>query len=56
MFFDEVQAAPNVVTLSTYLVQDGRFDLTMSGSLLGIELQKVRSLPVGYLHTLCPSR
>lgn len=52
VFLDEVQEAPNVVTLSKYLVQDGRFDLVMSGSLLGIELRKVRSLPVGYLHTV----
>lgn len=52
MFLDEVQEAPGIVTLSKYLVQDGRFDLAMSGSLLGIELRKVRSLPVGYLHTV----
>lgn len=52
VFLDEVQEAPNVVTLSKYLVQDGRFDLAMSGSLLGIEMRKVRSLPVGYLHTV----
>lgn len=52
VFLDEVQEAPSIVTLSKYLVQDGRFDLVMSGSLLGIELRKVRSLPVGYLHTV----
>lgn len=49
VFFDEVQAAPEVVTLSKYLVQDGRFDVIMSGSMLGTELQGIRSLPVGYL-------
>lgn len=52
VFFDEVQEAPNIVTISKYLVQDGRFDVVMSGSLLGIELGHVRSLPVGYLHTM----
>lgn len=52
VFFDEVQEAPDVVTFSKYLVQDGRFDVAMSGSLLGIELSRVRSLPVGYLHTV----
>ncbi len=51
VFFDEVQEAPGIVTLSKYLVQDGRFDIVMSGSLLGIELRHVRSLPVGYLRT-----
>lgn len=49
VFFDEAQAAPEVVTLSKYLVQDGRFDVVMSGSMLGTELQGIRSLPVGYL-------
>ena len=49
VFFDEVQEAQNLVTLSKYLVQDGRFRLVMSGSLLGVELRRVRSFPVGSL-------
>lgn len=52
VFLDEVQEAPDIVTLSKYLVQDGRFRLVMSGSLLGVELSRVRSLPVGFLHTV----
>ncbi len=48
IFFDEVQEAPEVVTFSKYLVQDGRFDLALSGSMLGTELSGIRSLPVGY--------
>lgn len=52
VFFDEVQEAPNIVTLSKYLVQDGRFDVVMSGSLLGVEMRNVRSLPVGYMHVV----
>lgn len=52
IFFDEVQEAPEVLTLSKYLVQDGRFDLALSGSMLGTELSGIRSLPVGYLHIL----
>lgn len=52
LFFDEVQEAPNVVALSKYLVQDGRFPLVMSGSMLGTELRHVSSLPVGYMRTL----
>lgn len=51
IFLDEVQEAPNLITLSKYLVQDGRFDIIMSGSLLGVELNHVKSLPVGYLRT-----
>ncbi len=49
VFLDEVQEAPNVVTFSKYLVQDGRFDVAMSGSMLGVELAHVKSLPVGYM-------
>lgn len=52
IFLDEVQEAPNVVTFSKYLVQDGRFPLIMSGSLLGVELAHAKSLPVGYLRML----
>lgn len=49
VFFDEVQEAQNLVTFSKYLVQDGRFDVVMSGSMLGVELKRVKSFPVGYL-------
>ena len=49
---DEVQKAQNLVTFSKYLVIDGRFDVAMSGSMLGIELNEVKSWPVGYLHTI----
>lgn len=52
VFFDEVQKAQNLITFSKYLVTDGRFDVAMSGSMLGIELGDVRSWPVGYLHTV----
>ncbi len=56
VFFDEVQEAQNLVTLSKYLVEDGRFRLVMSGSMLGVELRHVKSFPVGFLHveTLFP--
>lgn len=49
VFLDEVQEAQNLVTFSKYLVQDGRFPLVMSGSMLGVELAHVKSFPVGYL-------
>lgn len=53
VFFDEVQCAPDIVTFSKYLVEDGRFDVVMSGSMLGVELGGVRSFPVGYLREMC---
>ena len=49
IFFDEVQACPEVVTFIKFLVDDGRFQYVLSGSLLGVELKDVRSAPVGYL-------
>ena len=49
LFLDEVQhLGRDVVTLSKFLVEDGRFDLVLSGSLLGTALEGVRSFPVGY--------
>lgn len=50
LFLDEVQKAPNIVTLSKYLAIDGRLDIVMSGSMLGVEMRHVKSLPVGYMH------
>lgn len=52
VFFDEVQEVPEIVTFSKYLVQDGRFDVVMSGSMLGTELAGVKSMPVGYMQIL----
>lgn len=50
VFLDEIQEAEDVLTVSKFLVEAGRFELIMSGSLLGVELKNVRSFPVGYLH------
>ncbi len=49
VFIDEVQQCPNVVTLIKYLVQRGDFRYVLSGSLLGVEIENVDSLPVGYV-------
>ena len=43
LFFDEVQKAQNIVTISKYLLEDGRFDVAMSGSMLGVELTEVKN-------------
>lgn len=49
VFLDEVQELGHeIVTLSKFLVDDGRFALVLSGSLLGTRLKGVRSFPVGY--------
>lgn len=49
IFFDEIQRCPDIMTWVKFLVQDGRYRYALSGSLLGIELKGVRSMPVGYV-------
>lgn len=53
---DEVQRCPNVVTFIKYLVQRGDFRYILTGSLLGVELEGIDSLPVGYVEQvqMCP--
>lgn len=49
IFFDEVQLCPEIVTAIKFLVDDGRYRYILSGSLLGVELNDLRSVPVGYM-------
>lgn len=49
VFFDEVQECPEVVTAIKFLVDEGSYRYVMSGSLLGVELKDLRSVPVGYM-------
>ena len=49
IFFDEVQKYAEVVTWIKFLVDEGSFQYALSGSLLGVTLQDVRSVPVGYM-------
>ena len=48
IFFDEIQSHPDIATTLKFFKQDGRFDVIGSGSLLGINYQKVESHSVGY--------
>ncbi|MEG2261173.1 MAG: AAA family ATPase, partial [Raoultibacter sp.] len=50
IFIDEVQQCKEALTLIKYLVQREGFDYILSGSLLGVELEDMRSAPVGYVH------
>jgi predicted AAA+ superfamily ATPase len=52
IFVDEVQECPEIVTLIKYLVGKGEYDFILSGSLLGVELENVRSNPTGYVMEL----
>ena len=49
IFFDEIQDYPDIMTWVKALVDEGHFSYALSGSLLGLELQNIRSLPVGYM-------
>lgn len=49
VFFDEVQECPEIVTAIKFLVDEGSYRYVMSGSLLGVELNDLRSVPVGYM-------
>ena len=52
VFFDEIQKCPEIVTKIKFLVDEGSFKYVMSGSLLGVELKGITSVPVGYLTVL----
>lgn len=46
--FDEVQEFPDIVTTLKFFHIDGRYDIIVSGSLLGVHYKKITSLSVGY--------
>lgn len=48
LFFDELQAFPEIATALKFFRIDGRFDVICSGSLLGIQYQRIESNSVGY--------
>ena len=49
IFFDEVQEVKELVTAIKFLVEEGSYKYILSGSMLGVELQDIKSQPVGYL-------
>lgn len=52
IFFDEVQECKEMVTAIKFLVDEGSYKYVMSGSLLGVELKDLRSVPVGYMEEM----
>ena len=48
IFFDEVQAFPDIVTSLKFFSLDGNYDVICSGSLLGIHYNEISSMCVGY--------
>lgn len=49
IFFDEVQESSELITMIKFLVEEGSYKYVLSGSLLGVELQNIKSIPVGYM-------
>lgn len=52
LFLDEIQACQDVLTWMKFLTSLKGLDVIVSGSLLGIDVFNVRSIPVGFLQTL----
>ncbi len=48
IFFDEIQDFPEIATSLKFFKEDGRYDVICSGSLLGIQYQRIASISVGY--------
>lgn len=48
IFFDEIQEYPEIATSLKFFKIDGRFDVICSGSLLGINYNRIESNSVGY--------
>lgn len=49
VFLDEVQVCKEIVSSIKFLVDEGSYRYILSGSLLGVELKDIRSVPVGYM-------
>lgn len=52
IFLDEVQECKELVTAIKFLVDEGSYQYILSGSLLGVDLKDIRSVPVGYMDTV----
>jgi len=52
IFFDEVQECREITTAIKFLVDEGSYRYVFSGSLLGVVLQDIQSVPVGYMDVM----
>ena len=52
LFLDEIQECPEAVTSLKFWVEDGRYDVIASGSMLGIDYKRPQSYPVGFVSYL----
>lgn len=52
IFIDEIQEYPELLTLLKFLNDDGKYRYIASGSLLGITLAEITSIPIGTIEIL----
>ncbi len=52
IFLDEIQLFPDIITKIKFLVDDARYRYILSGSLLGVEISGIKSIPVGYMRMI----
>lgn len=52
IFFDEIQECQEAITSLKFWALDNRYDVIVSGSLLGIDYKRASSYPVGYVDYL----
>ncbi|WP_406615561.1 ATP-binding protein [Mycoplasmopsis hyopharyngis] len=49
IFIDEIQEANDAISPIKFLVQNTKFKFIFSGSLLGVKIQEILSIPIGFL-------
>ncbi len=52
IFIDEIQEADDAITPIKFLVQNTEYKFIFSGSLLGIKMREILSVPVGFLSSI----
>ena len=52
IFIDEIQEAQDALTPIKFLVRNSHYKYIFSGSLLGVKMQDIQSIPVGFLSVL----
>lgn len=52
IFIDEIQEAKDAITPIKFLIQNSKYRFIFSGSLLGIKMNEILSIPAGFLETI----
>lgn len=52
IFIDEIQEYPELITLLKFLKDDNRYNYIASGSLLGVTLSQITSIPIGTIEIM----